>query len=115
MKRILMFITLLFSGALTYAQTTQPTQHLKADSAAIKVTALNYIEGYFNADDKRMAKALDPELAKRIIFKDPAGDAVLGMGYSQLLVNTRRNKNANILINGEAFKATSPSMILAST
>ena len=106
MKRTLIIIVLLFSGALTYGQTTQPTQDIKADSAAIKVTALNYIEGYFNADDKRMAKALDPELAKRIIFKDPAGDAVLGMGYSQLLVNTRRNKNANILVNNDAFKAT---------
>lgn len=105
MKRIFIVIALMLIGALTYAQTAQPAQDLKADSAAIKVTALNYIEGYYNADDKRMAKALDAELAKRIIFKDPAGDAVLGMGYTQLLLNTRRNKNANILVNNDAFKA----------
>jgi uncharacterized protein YpmB len=81
MKKTLIIIVLLFSGTLTYAQTMQPAQDLKADSAAIRETALNYIEGYYNADEKRMvAKALDPELAKRIIFKDPAGDAVLGMG-----------------------------------
>ena len=57
MKRILIATILLLSGAITYAQTTQSLQNFKADSAAIKVTTLNYIEGFYNADEKRMKKA----------------------------------------------------------
>jgi hypothetical protein len=106
MKSTLIIILCLLSGAVASAQTIQPVQDLKADSAAIRATALNYIEGYYNADQKRMAEALDQELAKRIIFKDAAGDAVQSMGYSVLLLNTRRNKNANVLVNNDAFKAT---------
>jgi len=107
MKRILFTLVLFLACTIAHAQTAATTTaaDFNADSAAIKQTALNYIEGFYNADQQRMAKAIDPELAKRIIFKDPAGDAVQSMGYSQLLLNTRRNKNTNILINNEPFKA----------
>jgi RNA recognition motif-containing protein len=42
-----------------------------ADRAAIKQTALNYIEGWYEADAERMEKSLHPELAKRIVRVDP--------------------------------------------
>jgi hypothetical protein len=41
------------------------------DAAAIKNTALDYIEGWYTADAARMERALHPELAKRIVMTDP--------------------------------------------
>jgi hypothetical protein len=41
-----------------------------ADSAAIRQTALDYIEGYYEGDAERMEKAVHPELAKRIVRTD---------------------------------------------
>jgi hypothetical protein len=109
MKNLLFAFLLLLSSLPGPAQTnTAPAQAIrggKEDTAAITQTALNYIEGYYNADPQRMSRAIDPELAKRIILKDTAGDAIQNMGYSVLLLNTRKNKNSNILINGEPFKA----------
>jgi hypothetical protein len=53
----------LLSGA-GEAQAQAPT---KADSAAIRTSALDYIEGWFTADSVRMARAVHPALAKRIV------------------------------------------------
>lgn len=99
---------LVLSTILAYSQNnvTIAPRDLRADSMAIKQTCLDYIEGYYNADAQRMAKAVDPELVKRIIFKDPAGDVIQNMGATLLLLNTRRNKNANVINNNEPFKAT---------
>ncbi len=43
------------------------------DSLAIKETALNYIEGWYEGNGDRMEKALHPELAKRAVFSDSTG------------------------------------------
>lgn len=53
-----------------------------ADSAAIRATALDYIEGYYNADTVRMARALHPDLVKRIVQD---GSRIQGMTASQLV------------------------------
>jgi hypothetical protein len=42
-----------------------------ADSAAIKATALDYIDGWWTGDADRMERALHPDLAKRIINVNP--------------------------------------------
>ena len=62
-----------------------------ADSAAIRQTALDYIEGYYTANADRMARALHPELVKRIIVRDPryAHELIQGMGATQLTEGTR--------------------------
>ena len=62
------------------------------ESAAIRATALNYIEGWYEGDAGRMESALHPELAKRIITTDPkTGHSQFGhMGAMQLVQNTRR-------------------------
>jgi len=52
------------------AQAVAGNKDLSADSAAIKKTAQDYVEGYFNGDAKRIGEAVDPELAKRIVYKD---------------------------------------------
>lgn len=48
-----------------YAQTN-------ADREAIKQTALDYIEGYYDGNAERMERALHPDLAKRIVRTDPS-------------------------------------------
>ena len=53
-----------------------------ADSAAVRATALDYIEGYYNADTVRMARALHPDLVKRIVQN---GSRIQGMTAAQLV------------------------------
>jgi hypothetical protein len=62
-----------------------------ADTTAIRVTALNYVEGWYEGNADRMAKALHPELVKRIVVRDTTtGKAVVqGMGTSVLVNSTR--------------------------
>src|SRR3954464_13755002 len=62
-----------------------------ADSAAIRATALDYAEGWYEGNGDRMARALHPELVKRIVVRDTAtGRSVLqNMGASALVNGTR--------------------------
>lgn len=43
----------------------------KSDVEAIKQTALDYGEGWYEGNAERMERALHPELAKRAFFPDP--------------------------------------------
>ena len=63
-----------------------------SDEDAIKVTALNYIEGWYEGDATRMESALHPELAKRMISTDPkTGHSQFNhMGAMALVQGTRR-------------------------
>jgi hypothetical protein len=61
-----------------------------ADSLGIRQAALDYIEGWYAGDGDRMARALHPELAKRILNADTLGNAWIGnMGATQLVRGTR--------------------------
>src|SRR5215212_6658868 len=62
------------------------------DNAAIRKTALNYIEGWYEGDAARMESALHPELAKRMIYTDPkSGRSQFNhMGAMALVQGTRR-------------------------
>ncbi len=62
-----------------------------ADSAAIRATALDYVEGWYEGNPQRMGRALHPELVKRIVIADTAtGKSVLqNMGASALVNGTR--------------------------
>ncbi len=61
------------------------------DTAGIRSAALNYIEGWYTADARRMEQALHPALAKRIVETDPKSHkSVLGqMGAKELIQYTR--------------------------
>jgi hypothetical protein len=72
-----------------YAQTVPANQ---TDSTAIKKAAIDYVGGVFNGDSKSVAGAVDPELVKRIVYKDPSGDAIQNMGASMLILATVKNK-----------------------
>jgi hypothetical protein len=49
----------------------EPAKASEADLAAIKQTALDYCEGWYEGSAERMERALHPDLAKRIIRTDP--------------------------------------------
>ena len=85
MRARLMFLIPLLSATPAAAQTA-------ADSSAIRATALDYVEGWYTGDAERMARAVHPELVKRIVVTDTAtGKSVLqNMGASALVNGTRR-------------------------
>jgi hypothetical protein len=62
-----------------------------ADTAGIRATALDYVEGWYQGNATRMEKALHPELVKRIVMSDTTtGKSVLqNMGASALVNGTR--------------------------
>ena len=63
-----------------------------ADSAAIRATALDYVEGWYTGDAARMERALHPELAKRIVNTNPQnGRNSLGQQSAMTLVQSTRN------------------------
>jgi hypothetical protein len=61
-----------------------------ADSTAIRQTALDYIEGYYEGNAERMERALHPELAKRIVRSNPQGRSNLGQMSAMSLVQGTR-------------------------
>jgi hypothetical protein len=42
-----------------------------ADAAAIQQAALDYVEGWYEGNAERMERALHPDLAKRIVSRNP--------------------------------------------
>jgi hypothetical protein len=89
MKKIIVI-----TGFILLASSCASAQQIAAndDEAAIKKTALDYIEGWYAGDAARVESALHPELAKRIIVTDPkTGRSQFNhMGAMQLVQNTRR-------------------------
>ena len=63
-----------------------------ADSAGVRATALDYIDGWWTGDGQRMSSALHPELVKRIRSADPARGAewIDNQGASRLVMGTAR-------------------------
>jgi hypothetical protein len=82
LRTVLLLLPLL--GTMARAQSS-------ADSAAIRSTALDYVEGWYEGNADRMARALHPELVKRIVVRDTATGrtVVQGMGASVLVNSTR--------------------------
>lgn len=65
MKRVgLAVLVGLGSTAIVWSQQGNPAEE------AIKQTALNYVEGWYDADPVRMERALHPDLAKRVLMPD---------------------------------------------
>lgn len=89
MRRLSMFM--LLAGTLAFAPRAATAQAPAADSAGIRAAALDYIEGWYAADAARMERALHPELAKRIMMRDPASSRTRldSQGAMTLVRNTR--------------------------
>jgi hypothetical protein len=62
----------------------------QSDSAAIRQTALDYIQGWYEGDDARMERALHPELAKRIVRSDSLGNYRIDQQSAMTLVQGTR-------------------------
>ncbi|HEV8455764.1 MAG TPA: nuclear transport factor 2 family protein [Gemmatimonadales bacterium] len=62
-----------------------------ADSAAIRSTALDYVEGWYEGSPQRMARAVHPELVKRIVVSDTVTrqSVLQNMGATALVNGTR--------------------------
>ena len=61
-------------SALLWTEFTPAMQgQTVADSAAIRSTALDYIEGWYTNNPGRMERALHPHLAKRLVWADSTG------------------------------------------
>ena len=74
MRWILRLTSVILAAALARPLAGQTA----ADSAAVRATAMDYIEGWYAGDATRMERALHPELAKRVVTTDSH------MGHSQL-------------------------------
>src|SRR5688572_6478371 len=59
--------------ALTVLSAAPAAAQSAADSAAVRAAALDYIEGWYEGNADRMARAVHPELAKRIVQTNPQG------------------------------------------
>lgn len=66
-----------------------------ADSAAVVATALDYIQGWYAGDSERMARALHPDLVKRIVLRGAGGGELLETNRTQLVENTGRGGGSN--------------------
>jgi Putative lumazine-binding len=62
----------------------------QSDSAAIRQTALDYIQGWYEGDAARMERALHPELAKRIVNVDTLRRYRLDQQSAMTLVQNTR-------------------------
>jgi hypothetical protein len=65
----------------------------ETDKTAIKQTALDYIEGWYEGNAERMERALHPDLAKRIVRPHPENknfSRLDNMGAMSLVQGTRR-------------------------
>jgi hypothetical protein len=84
------FITILLIAAGALGQTSD------ADREAIKATALDYIEGWYEGNAERMERALHPDLAKRIVNTNPQGRSQLGqMSAMGLVQGVKRGGGKN--------------------
>ncbi len=62
---------------------------LEADKEAIRKTALDYIEGWYEGNSERMERALHPELAKRIVRTKEGASQINQIGAMTLVQQTR--------------------------
>lgn len=59
-----------------------------ADSTAIRQTALDYVEGWYERDQERVRQAVHPELAKRIVWRTGERDRLGSQGADELVRRT---------------------------
>src|SRR5256714_12076685 len=95
MKKAILFLVV--SMALCSSELRAQTSVSETDKAAIKQTALAYIEGWYEGNAERMERALHAELAKRIGRTDSKnGRSGLGqMSAMSLVQGTRAGGGKN--------------------
>ena len=87
----------------------QPTTGTQPDAiAAIRQTALDYAEGYYEGDAERMRRSLHPDLAKRTVFRDDETGAyrVHETSQQQLVDITQRGGGSRIPAGQRTYAVT---------
>lgn len=89
--------TVFVLAVVLLAFASQARAQTPAEAEAIKQSALDYIEGWYEGNPERMERALHPELAKRIVRTDPKnGRSGLGqMSAMSLVLGTRSGGGKN--------------------
>src|SRR5262252_8145118 len=64
------FLLVVILALCAHRAEAQTTNASAADQAAIKQTALDYIEGWYEGNAERMERSLHPDLAKRIVYHE---------------------------------------------
>jgi hypothetical protein len=85
--KIKLFVGFLFLIAMSISVFGQTD----ADREAIKRTALNYAEGWYEGNAEKMESALSPDLAKRIARTNQQGQSSLGHMTAMTLVQATRS------------------------
>lgn len=89
LKLLVVSLVLLTLAFVSLAQTD-------SDKDAIRQTALDYAEGWYEGNAERMERALHPELAKRMFSKDEKGRSQFNhMGAMRLVQSTRSGYGKN--------------------
>ena len=89
MKRIIATAVLVLAVCCAGVAAQEPTADKERE--AIKQTALDYVEGWYEANAERMERSLHPELAKRIVRTTPEGRSRLDqMGAMALVQGVKR-------------------------
>ncbi|HEU4870174.1 MAG TPA: nuclear transport factor 2 family protein [Pyrinomonadaceae bacterium] len=89
-RKLTIAIGIVFLAVVSNANAQSTTE------AAIKQTALDYIEGWYEGNAERMERALHPELAKRIVRTNQQGNSRLDqMGAMTLVQFTKRGGGKN--------------------
>ncbi|HEY7574297.1 MAG TPA: nuclear transport factor 2 family protein [Thermoanaerobaculia bacterium] len=91
MRSTFLLATAVLIAAFTDRAVTQAVAQSADDSAAIRAAALDYIEGWYAGDPERMARAVHPELVKRIVVinQDTGEPFIDNMGAGRLVEGTR--------------------------
>ena len=86
MRFVLLTVVVLAIGAGSAGAQTA------ADTGAIRATALDYAEGWYEGNGARMARAVHPELVKRIVMWDSVSkrSVIQTMGATALVNGTFR-------------------------
>jgi len=95
MRRIVFLIAVLWCTCIIEAVAQNQN-----DMQKIKTAAMDYIEGWYEADEARMKRALHPDLAKRKVFIDPeTGESKLrNLTTDQMLKYTKAGGSKDTLI-----------------
>lgn len=87
-KSIFLIVLMTF---VFFPLTAEEKVDMEKEKAAIKETALNYIEGWYEGSAERMAKALHPEFHKvgLVTIKETGKNLFSGAGFSRMVELTR--------------------------
>ena len=81
---------LLVAMAIACATLSANAQTASPEAEAIKRTALNYAEGWYEGDAEKMESALSTDLAKRIVRTNPQGQGMVSSMTALALIQGTR-------------------------